>query len=696
MNVASPTRGTLVLTVLLSFALASRAEPDTSAPSDTATVSVEGVTVTATRAPEDALRVPAALSIIRADRLAVTRQISLDDALRRVPGVFTQSRGGAQDVRITIRGYGARGSGERSNAGSMRGIRVLTDGIPITEPDGRTSLELIDLGAAERVEVLRSNGSVLYGNAAGGVINVKSPVGLDHGTLEAQARAGSFRFHREQAVLGYTLGTSNGTVSAYTSNFDGWRRHSGSSTTSIQNRLSSPINDHTRLGLLLDFVSNLKRYPGPLTQAQLDADPRQANPSFVSRDERRFNRVGRVGVTLDLEPSGSQTLSLASWVEPKALQRSERNRFRDFTRVHAGGSATWQLQTPVSDAWRVVWTAGGDEQFQDGAIQFYDLNPDGSRGTNLIANKREGANSAGAFAQVELRLGEDWSLRLAGRYDNLWYLSEDRIEPGLNATRHFTQVTPKASLARTFGSHTLFAAVGGGVESPAFNEIDPPPPLDTLTSLNPFLEPMRSTSFELGAKGDLASETGRMGRLQYDLALYEIDVRNDIVPWNGGGYFYTAGKTRRRGAEVGLEWTPVSRLTLGGAVTASDNEYVEYANDLGDYGGNQVAGLPRMFLDAEARLRLGGGLSVAGNVRHVGRYFADDANVAAVKAYSVFGAIVELVRPTPFGRLRAFVSGDNLTDERYVASVFINGVSQQYYEAGLPSNFVAGISLAAR
>ena len=663
-------------------------------PADTTVIPIPGITITGARTSEESLKTPAALSVIPRSQFEMTRQISLADALDRVPGVFTQSRSGAQDVRITIRGYGARGSGERSNAGNMRGIRVMTDGIPLTEPDGRTSLEFVDLGGSSQIEVLRSNGSVLYGNASGGVVNLRTVMDFERPYVEWQERGGSFGFHREQAVLGYLVGNARGSVSVFNSSFDGWRDHSQSSTTSIQNRISSPLDDATRLGLLLDFVSNFNRYPGPLTRAQLDADPQQANPVFVGRDERRFNRVGRVGVTLDRKLTGVQHLSLASWIEPKVLQRSERNRFRDFTRYHAGGSATWQLETPLGSNWRGSWTAGGDEQYQDGAIQFYGLQPDGSRGTNLIANKREGANSAGGFAQVELRMGEQWSLRFASRYDNLWYLSEDRIAPSLNATKHFTQVTPKGSIARYIGRHTIYASVGGGVEAPAFNEIDPPPPYDTLTSLNPFLEPMRSTSYELGAKGVLASEGARLGRMGYDVALYWIDVTNDVVPFNGGAFFFTAGKSRRRGAELGLDWNPVSPLTVRGSLSVSDNEYVEYTNDLGDFSGNEVAGLPSTFADAEVRVRLLPGLAVAGRLKHVDKYFADDANTASVRSFDLVGGEFEYRRSMPIGALRAFVTVDNLTDEDYVASAFINGINSQFFEPGLPRDISAGLSVS--
>jgi iron complex outermembrane receptor protein len=174
------------------------------------------------------------------------------------------------------------------------------------------------------------------------------------------------------------------------------------------------------------------------------------------------------------------------------------------------------------------------------------------------------------------------------------------------------------------------------------------------------------------------------------------------VSWNGGAYFLTAGKSRRKGVEVGLDWRLIDVLTLASAVTYSNNEYIDYENDLsaltpdGNFNGNEVAGLPAVFLDGEARWRPLPGLSLAGTVRFVDDYFADDANTARAPSYSLIGALVEYTRPMPFGNFRLFVAGENLADEDHVASVFINGVSDQYFEPGLPRNVSMGISVGLR
>ena len=661
---------------------------------DTLVVPVQEVVVTASRVAEPLLHTPAAVTVIPRATFESTRTISLRDALAGVPGVFVQSRSGAQDVRITIRGYGARGNGERSNAGNLRGIRVLTDGVPITEPDGRTSLDLADLASIDRIEVLRSNVSSLYGNASGGVVNLRTDLEFERPYFEYGQRAGAFGFHREQGATGFTLGEARGLAVISNTTLEGWREHSSSTTAQGRVRLSAPIDPRTRLGVLLDAVNDLNRFPGALTQAQLDSAPQQANPKFVARDERRHNRVARAGLTLDRAWSDANALALMVFVEPKLLQRSERNRFRDFTRVHAGGSAVWSGTARPSPTLELRTRAGADESNQDGAILFYNLGPGGTRSNTLFANKREGANGAGAFLEEELTWNERWSARGAVRYDNIRYVAEDFIDPTLDATRRFTHVTPKGSVAWRNDRHMIFAALGGGVEVPAFNEIDPPPPFDTLTSLNPFLDAVESTTLEIGARGSTVATGG--STLRYDAAVYQIDIRNDLVPFDGGAYFLTAGRSRRRGFELGLDWLPIATVTIGGTLTLTDNTYLEYPGDLGDFANHDIAGLPKMVGTTHVGWTAPWSLSADLGVESIGPYFANDANTAEVDAVTLVNATARWKHAFGQCSLSAFVSGTNLTDQAYVASVFINGINREYFEPGLPRSASAGAQLSWR
>ncbi len=662
----------------------------TAAAPDTAIIPLKEVIVTGTRIPESALRVPAAVSILRRDDFANTRNLSLADALQGVPGVFVQSRAGAQDVRVTIRGYGARGSAERSNVGNMRGIRVLTDGIPVTEPDGRTSLDLVDLGSADRIEIVRSNASTTWGNASGGVLNLRSNLDFETPWAAYSEHVGAWGYHREQGTAGFTLGRARGTFSLLNSTFEGWRRHSSSSATIANLRLTAPVDDMTRIGLLLDAASNINRYPGALTSAEMNADPTQARPHFVTRDERRRNRVGRVAATLERETPAGQSLTSALWVEPKVLQRSERNKFKEFNRYHVGGSALWSQAWSAGQGVTMRTTVGGDDAYQDGAIQFTALGPGGSKSTTITDDKREGANAAGAWMQQSVSWGP-WSVSAAARFDDLWYISEDNLDAANNSTKRFTHLTPKGSVSYQMPERLVYASLGGGVESPAFNEIDPPPSVVVPTSFNPFLEPMVSTTYELGSRGLLAEHW------RYDVALYWIDVRNDIIPYNNGSYFFTAGKSRRRGLELGLDWQPIPALSLGGAMTASKNQYVEYTSDRGTFDDNDIAGLPAMVFAAHARYRCGGGVVTDVSLNGNGKYYADDKNTIQALAYGLVNASVAYRLPVSRGTLEAFVAGNNLLDKAYSASVFINPAgttpNEEVFEPGLPRNFNAGLTI---
>lgn len=663
----------------------------TGASADTLVIHLPGIVVTGSRANESLLRTPAAITVVDRANYANGRGIGLDEALSGIPGVVVQSRSGAQDVRLTIRGYGARGNGERSNTGNMRGIRVLTDGIPVSEPDGRTNLDLLDIGAADRIEISRSNASALYGNASGGVVNLRTDLSFPKPFLRVEERAGSFGLRREQLTTGFNVGRGRGALSVSNTNYEGWRTHSGSSATQVHARFAVPLGENSsdRLLLLADYGSTLIRFPGALTQAQLDADPAQANPTFVTRDDRRFHRAGRMAATLEHALSESQGLSVSTWVEPKVLQRSERNRFRDFVRYHTGGNAVWNLDRNYGDGIVGRTTAGVDEAWLDGSIQFWSLTPGGGRGTTQVADKREGANSAGGFVQQSFTFRDRWALQAAVRYDNMWYVAQDYLAPTTDATKHFTRVTPKVSVSMLNGDHTMFAALGGGVEAPAFNEIDPPPTV-APTTLNPFLDAMHSTTYELGARGTLRND---LGTWRYDSGVYLIQTNNEIVPYDNGAYFFTAGKSRRMGVEASLDWAPNARFSFKATGNVAKNEYVEYRNTISgasnDFGGKTLPGLPSAVFTGTARVVLTKGLALSLNGESVSKLYADDANTATAPGYALLHASLDY----SVAGVRAYVSGRNLLDKAHVSSVFINGTGGAYFEPGLPRSFAAGLSL---
>ncbi|MEJ7811063.1 MAG: TonB-dependent receptor [Gemmatimonadaceae bacterium] len=672
------------------------------------------VTITGTRTRESVLDVPLAVTVVGTERLRTVSGYGLNDALTTVPGVLAQSRYGSSDVRIVIRGFGARGAGDRSNAGTSRGIRVLLDGFPETEPDGRTAFDQIDLATAEGVEVIRSNASSVWGNAAGGVIAISSVPVVDRALFSAGSVIGGFGLQRHGLRMGTKIGAGTFFASYVNTRFDGWRESSEGRRDLINMGVVSPLGERTELGVFAVATHSAFEIPGPLTMAQVEADPRQANATYKSRRERRDNRLGRLGVSLEHRIGDRHELSGLVYVNPKYLKRSERGTFRDFNRYHLGGSALYRNFASLGETMKSTFLVGTDGAYQDGAILFYSLTPQGTRGGTLQANRREGARNLGVFAQEELGLGERVTLTAGARYDDITYYNKNNITPAVNAQKSFTRVTPKLGVVyRLSPTHSLYANAGGGVEAPAGNETDPASTFgqDTVTALNPLLDPIRSTTYEVGTKQLVARGDGFFRALSYDVALYTTDVRNEIVPYRGGRFYFTAGKVRRSGAELGLTMQGSHGLSLQTAFTYSRNRYVDYVVDSVHYGrpgqsasyaDNRVVGIPDFFYGATvayapAVLR---GLSLQLAAQGTDAYFADDANTVRVPGYGTLGATLAMERPLELGGglgLRGFVTVNNLADRRYVASAFlnpdvVNGVPVAF-EPGLPRHVVASLSL---
>lgn len=710
------TRSAICLTVAVLAPALATGQASSQDSTDSARVRLAPVTVTATRQATSIFAAPLAVTVIGKQKLENKRGYSLDDAVANVPGVFAHSRYGASDVRIIIRGFGARGAGDRSNAGTSRGIRVLIDGIPETEPDGRTSFDLVDLAAANRVEVVRSNASALWGNAGGGVIDISTVPEFERPFASLQQMAGSYGFLRTAVQTGTILGPAALAVTFTNTMQDGYRDHSDSRRALVNASLTSPLGASTDFGLFMTAANDLFHIPGPLTIAEVQRNPRAANATYAARDERRHNRLGRVGVSLRHTFDEISSLSGMMYVNPKVLQRSERGTFRDFNRHHLGGNLVYRAAYRINPQLSARTIVGADRAWQNGTILFYSLTSAGTRGTELSDNKGEGAANTGVFAQQELDFGGRVGLEMGARWDEIRYDYRDFIDPRLDDARSFSRVSPKIGINyRVTPTHSFYANVGGGVEAPAGNETDPASTFgqDTVTAINPLLDPIHSTTYEVGTKHLLPFSGGLFSFLSYDIAFYNTNVTNEIVPYRGGRFYFTAGMVRRQGAELSATLLGASDLEIGGSLTMSRNRYVEYTVDsvhygrpgrIADYADNEVAGVPSLFYTVSAGRSISEALPlrVQVNLRGVGDYFVDDANAVRVPAWATFGATFSTATGLPLGSVavRAFLTVENIAGKRYIGSAFVNpdvvnGVPVAF-EPGTARSVIFSLSIGPR
>ena len=107
------------------------------------TTALAPVIVTATRTAASPFDVAASLDSVGGDDVRNAHpQVNISESLGGVAGLIARDRQNyAQDVQLSVRGFGARSSF------GIRGVRLYVDDIPATFPDGQGQITNVDLGS---------------------------------------------------------------------------------------------------------------------------------------------------------------------------------------------------------------------------------------------------------------------------------------------------------------------------------------------------------------------------------------------------------------------------------------------------------------------------------------------------------------------------------------------------------------------
>ena len=647
------------------------------------------------------LELPFAVSVSEPDSARPgQRHLSLEETLLLLPGVTVANRHNpTQDPRISIRGFGSR------SAFGVRGVRVVRDGMPLTLPDGQTPVDYLDLESIGRVEVLRGSASALYGNAAGGVIELRSEA-PPAAPFAANARswAGSDRFRRVTGEAGGTVGALSyqGTVAHTTT--DGWRAHAAQRTTHGHARVTTTVGRTALSVQALLFDMPLALNPGALTLAELRARHDSTDPNSIRKRARKEVTQSQVGVLLE-RAFGEGEASLSLYGGTRALYNPLPFAIVDIDRISYG--VTVRGSSPVMLlGTRHRLSAGVDAQMlDDDRRNFANCNPGfpvpgpgecatpGEERGALRLDQQERVSSVGLFVRDEIRLGERWLLSGGVRADQVRFDVSDRIigptNPDDSGDRTLQALSPMAGLLARIGLlNAVYANVSTSFETPTATELINKP--DGSAGLNPELEPQRALTFELGAKGTL------LALLRYDAAIYATSVTDELISFEdpanpGRRFFRNAGLTRRRGVELALG-TSAGPVDLGLSWQYSHFRFAEYSDGANDHAGNRIPGIPRQQLQASATLRRGP-LWATIEAQTAGSVAVDDANTVFASGYEV--AHARAGGHALFGRpwISPVIGVQNVFDRRYVGAVSANAQGGRYFEPAPGRTWFAGLTV---
>jgi len=654
------------------------------------------------------LDLPYAISSVRPDSLLPGQSHTLvEQTLALLPGVTVANRNNpSQDTRVSIRGFGAR------SAFGVRSIRVMRDGMPLTLPDGQTPIDYLDLEDVSRVESIRGTASALYGNASGGVIDLRSPTApATPAAVQLRSWAGANGMRRTAGLFGGTAGNFSYQGSIGRTASTGYREFARQRLTNGFARVTGTVagTDLALVGLGLDMPLALN--PGALTRAQLDSSPSMADPLSIRKIARKEVHQMQVGLSGRHAIAGNGELVVQGYTGTRSLFNPLTFAVVGVDRHLGGAAARATLPVTTGAALNRVSVGVDFQRFNDARKNWANCNAVPTANAScpavnvekgaLTLDQREIVSSIGPYVRDELEIGR---LRATAgvRADNVkfevrdGFLTDGRNDSG---ERTLHAVSPMLGIAaRVTPLASLYANLSSAFETPTTTELGNQ--ADGSAGLNRDLKPQYSTTVETGVKGFLG------GRVQYDLAAFQTSVRDELIPFeipngNGRTYFRNAGRTKRRGVEVALGTEvplPVGRATLDGSYSFSNFRFGDFRVGTNQYSDNRIPGIPEHVVQLSGTWHVRDFFFTADGAAK-SRVYVNDANAAWADGFTVVNLRAGLSSITGKAWLSPVIGVQNLFDRRYVGSVAVNAsgatlAATKFYEPAPGRTWLVGLSAA--
>ena len=667
--------------------------------------------VTATRTAEDSRDLPVSIDRVDAQTIQSGQlQVNLSESLLTVPGVSAQNRQNyAQDLQLSVRGFGARSSF------GVRGVRLYSDGIPGTMPDGQGQFSQFDLSSADRIEVLRGPFSALYGNSSGGVISIFTEDAKPGYLMGALAEFGAFNTQRydlkttgDNGAVNYVLDTSHFQT-------NGYRVHSDAQRNLFNSKLSLAPSEASKLTIVGNAIySPFVQDPLGLTRAQLQANATQAGVNAIAYDTRKNLDQEQLGVAYENKLSASDELIAAAYTGHRATEQFQA--IPKATEVAAplypGGvidldRAYWGIDLHVADQ----RTIAGTPLLIVAGLNYDDLAETRRGYLNYIGSQ---LGVQGALRRDETNYVYDFDQYLQAQWDPAarWRIIAGVRNSVVDVTSHghlavldaadsevrYSAVNPVAGVTyRATSAVNIYGSYGKGFETPTLNDLAYRSVDGTLPGLNLGLKPARSDNYEWGIKAGNDS-------VRANLAAFYIKTTDELaVLQNSAGRTVNQNiaETTRRGLELGTDanWAGgfSARLVYTYIRAVVQQPYYTCVTTPCNPLANPAAPPPASYqlvpagsyLPALARNALYAG--VTWNYAKLGfsttletegrsRIYVNDRNTDAADGYWVVNLRAGFEQEWTHWRFSEFARLDNLANRAYVGTVIVNETNSRFFE----------------
>ncbi|MCJ7765194.1 MAG: TonB-dependent receptor [Thiovulaceae bacterium] len=674
---------------------------------------LDSMSVTATKVERETKEVPQSVTVVSGELIEERNVLNAKDALATIPGVIAVSGSNGYDARLII-----RGAGLKARYG-IREIMVMRDGVPMTDPDSFSRMDFIDVDDMESIEVYKGPGSIMAANTSGGVVAISSKSVFDTDNNRFKVGYGSYNTFNANIKASYAIDANNyvGVSVSRRQTDNDWREWNKFDTTQAGLKYGHIFEDDATLEMEFSFSDANLQLPQSLKQSGFDGylesgDTTNGDAEGAWQKSGRYSQSYFFNMRYEKE-FGDLTFKPQVYLTKWDHFHPVTGMINQSNGHYVGGldlGFDYKHQLFGNEANIVFGATGRADHYKESEkYEYRDYETGfGGRITRVTSDEKgtlsaiEDGDSAlyGFYLQESLRPVEKLIVDIGLRYDRLDFdVTGDEFSSydyaggkyvagsgSYELKEGYNLYSPKIgatyALTKTFNIYGLIASAN---QAPTDSEVK----ANFTYGTSPSLKASTSINYEVGMKQ-------RSAAWSMDFALYYNDVRDEIVAVKGlddTTYYANAGKTKRLGAELSMDYFITDELDLGATGSWYDYSYVDYVDSGVDYSGNQQRFIPDYQYSLFAGYRLGGFSSRFEGVSY-GPYYMDDANTEKYDGYTL---ITNLMLAYQRGAHKLQINANNIFNKYYAieADKVVSGSRTSYsYDPGMPRSAMLTYSYA--
>ena len=630
--------------------------------------------------------VPLSITKIKVPQLWSKQQLSLQEYINSIPGVVTfNANNFAQDLRISIRGFGAR------SAFGIRGIKINIDGIPETTPDGQGQLDNLPLQLINNIEVVRGSSSLRYGNAAGGVIFIETLNKIDNNFHELGLRGAQNNYKQTYYTSGLKFEKSNWFLHLNHQDGEGFRENSRFESTQFNVKGNFFLSNKTKLGFQFNSTNSpLAEDPGGQNFENYKNTPSKARDRNVLFESgERINHVkGAMNISYE---NGNFLFNSYSFISNRTFNAKLPFNFGGIVNLNRNyyGHGSYFTKNNQRNNMRFTTQIGYDIANQSDKRKRY-KNNEGVKGEKTLG-QIESFESFGiyfieniSFGRFKLNGGIRWDNNLLKVDDNFISNGDDSGKIKLSAWSNEIGLS-----YRVLEKSYLFVNSSKSYETPTLSELSANPV--GQGGFNDLLNVQKAKNFDFGLK--FKSEF-----TSFSVIGFIVNTENDLVPYElkdfpGRTFYQNAGKTLRKGIEIDFNHRLNKNFSTTVVYNYTNFKYGEYISDDLNLEGNYLPGIPTRFGNFELRYNNSKNISVTYSRNYRGDLYANDTNTEEISSF--WRDDINFSIPLKIGKnnFDFFLGCNNIFDKLYSDNIRINAFGNRYYEAAPGRIFFTGVKI---